>query len=209
MTCDNDCTAPLCGDGLTNAAASEACDDGRRERWLRRRLHRGRLWRLDREHDCRRAVRRRRRPDGELRDQLHDACLRRRDPQHAGGRGLRRREHRRPGDGCSATCVVEICGDGIVNNSGTEECDDGNTSPGDGCNATCVAEFCGDGIVNNSGTEACDDGNTTPGDGCSATVRRGVLRRRRRQQQRHRGLRRRQRHAGRWLRRAVRRGVLR
>ena len=29
-----------------------------------------------------------------------------------------------PGDGCDAVCVVEFCGDGIVNN-GTEVCDDG------------------------------------------------------------------------------------
>ena len=28
MTCDSDCTAPVCGDGLLNAAAGEVCDDG-------------------------------------------------------------------------------------------------------------------------------------------------------------------------------------
>jgi len=28
LTCDSDCTAPLCGDGLMNAAAGEECDDG-------------------------------------------------------------------------------------------------------------------------------------------------------------------------------------
>lgn len=55
------------------------------------------------------------------------------------------------GDGCSATCQVEIgwyctgqpslceteCGDGIV--AGLEICDDGNTVGGDGCAATCTA----------------------------------------------------------------------
>ncbi len=28
-----------------------------------------------------------------------------------------------PGDGCNAVCVAEVCGDNIINNSGTEECD--------------------------------------------------------------------------------------
>ncbi len=72
------------------------------------------------------------------------------------------------GDGCDANCVIEFCGDGIVNNAGTEQCDDGNTVSGDGCDANCVTEFCGDGTVNNSGTEQCDDGNTLSGDGCDA-----------------------------------------
>lgn len=86
-----------------------------------------------------------------------------------------------PGDGCSATCRIElgfrctgqpsvcttVCGDGFL--AGGEQCDDGNTIPGDGCDATCHLEICGDGLVNNRGAEACDDGNTTPGDGCNAT----------------------------------------
>lgn len=46
------------------------------------------------------------------------------------------------GDGCSATCVTEFCGDGIVNNSGTEECDDGaNGDNGDGCTDSCLINF--------------------------------------------------------------------
>jgi cysteine-rich repeat protein len=42
------------------------------------------------------------------------------------------------GDGCSATCQIEICGDAIV--SGPEACDDGNTADGDGCDAACLLE---------------------------------------------------------------------
>jgi len=44
------------------------------------------------------------------------------------------------GDGCSAACVVESCGDGVINNSGNEACDDGNFANGDGCTSTCAFE---------------------------------------------------------------------
>lgn len=44
------------------------------------------------------------------------------------------------GDGCTSTCVIEICGDAVVNNSGTETCDDGNTTNGDGCSSACAYE---------------------------------------------------------------------
>lgn len=50
------------------------------------------------------------------------------------------------GDGCSATCTIELpppppapyCGDG--NKDAGEACDDGNTNSNDGCSATCVCE---------------------------------------------------------------------
>jgi len=44
------------------------------------------------------------------------------------------------GDGCSATCRSEFCGDGVVQAARGESCDDGNTTSGDGCSATCVSE---------------------------------------------------------------------
>ncbi len=73
------------------------------------------------------------------------------------------------GDGCSATCTIEVavCGNGV--RQGTETCDDGNTISWDGCSATCAVEIpvCGNG--HRQGTEACDDGNTISWDGCSAT----------------------------------------
>ena len=63
------------------------------------------------------------------------------------------------------------CGDGHV--TGTEQCDDGNTSNGDGCSSTCQTEtpggVCGDNTVDVNKGEQCDDGNTASGDGCSAT----------------------------------------
>ncbi|MDP2342596.1 MAG: DUF4215 domain-containing protein [Deltaproteobacteria bacterium] len=71
-------------------------------------------------------------------------------------------------DGCTA-CIVDVCGDGIVNNAGTEACDDGNGQGSDGCTA-CVIDVCGDGLVNNAGAEACDDANAVNADGCTACV---------------------------------------
>ena len=77
--------------------------------------------------------------------------------------------------------IPEACGDGVNNQAGIEQCDDGNVLPGDGCNGACKVEpnwtcplqgpcmpnlVCGDGI--RSAGEVCDDGNTKDGDGCSA-----------------------------------------
>ena len=70
------------------------------------------------------------------------------------------------GDGCSAACVVEFCGDGVTNNT-DEACDDGNTVDGDGCRADCLGlEVCGDGLIDTVTGERCDDGNNNTGDGC-------------------------------------------
>jgi len=76
------------------------------------------------------------------------------------------------GDGCSATCVLETCSDGILNNGETAiDCGGVNCAP-------CVGGTCGDGTLDPDGfdlipgnfdDEECDDGNVTPGDGCSAT----------------------------------------
>ena len=62
------------------------------------------------------------------------------------------------GDGCSDTCLLEVCGNGIVqglplenaNSSYFEECDDANNNNQDGCGATCRIDRCGDGVVNRS-----------------------------------------------------------
>lgn len=40
-------------------------------------------------------------------------------------------------DGCLATCVLAVCGDGFVR-AGIEICDDGNTKPDDGCSENCL-----------------------------------------------------------------------
>ena len=69
------------------------------------------------------------------------------------------------GDGCTA-CVLDECGDGIVNNGGIEECDDGNTMGGDGCEADCTL-VCGGGTgartaVEDAATGRCYLGFTAP-----------------------------------------------
>ncbi len=43
------------------------------------------------------------------------------------------------GDGCTAKCQKNVCGDGILH-SGVEPCDDGNTKSGDGCSSACKLE---------------------------------------------------------------------
>jgi len=83
--------------------------------------------------------------------------------------------------GCKAV-LPEGCGDGINNQNGMEECDDGNALPGDGCNGTCKVEphwtcppagpcmrnvVCGDSII--GAGEVCDDGNSLDNDGCNST----------------------------------------
>ena len=82
------------------------------------------------------------------------------------------------------TC--EWCGDGAVQASEGENCDDGGNTSGDGCDATCQSEiclfgaaynygltlpceWCGDGAVQAGAGETCDDGNNTSLDGCSET----------------------------------------
>lgn len=60
------------------------------------------------------------------------------------------------GDGCSAACVVEFCGDGVINNAGAELCDDNNTDDGDGCDSDCTPTSCGNGIL--AGDGACYPG---------------------------------------------------
>jgi cysteine-rich repeat protein len=58
-----------------------------------------------------------------------------------------------PGDGCDQHCLLEACGNYLV--QAGEECDDGNVAPGDGCDEDCQAEYdCGNGVVES--IEQCD-----------------------------------------------------
>ncbi len=62
-------------------------------------------------------------------------------------------------DGCTADCILEFCGDGITNDSGTEECDDGDSnsdSEPDACRTDCTNPSCGDSVVDTG--EDCDEG---------------------------------------------------
>ena len=70
----------------------------------------------------------------------------------------------------NGSCVGgSLCGDGIVQASCGEECDDSNPIDEDGCSSMCLAESCGDGVLQSGLGEACDDGNILPGDGCDAS----------------------------------------
>jgi cysteine-rich repeat protein len=44
---------------------------------------------------------------------------------------------------CDIDCSSVVCGDGTLNISAGERCDDGNTELGDGCDANCKSEFAG------------------------------------------------------------------
>lgn len=68
---------------------------------------------------------------------------------------------------CDKDCSLQQCGDGYVNNTAVEQCDDGNALNTDSCRNACRLAVCGDGYVW-IGEEECDDGNDVAGDGCSS-----------------------------------------
>lgn len=71
---------------------------------------------------------------------------------------------------CDPDCTLPACGDGFINTSAGEVCDDENLIDGDGCSADCQSdETCGNGITDLAAGEDCDDGGVLPGDGCSET----------------------------------------
>ncbi|MBI5486339.1 MAG: DUF4215 domain-containing protein [Deltaproteobacteria bacterium] len=78
------------------------------------------------------------------------------------------------GDGCSAVCRREICGNGVLDVA--EACDDGNTAALDGCSATCALETCGDGAVGTIyGSTFGFEGSSLPGAGWTAGTPYGWL----------------------------------
>jgi cysteine-rich repeat protein len=58
---------------------------------------------------------------------------------------------------CDLNCTLPSCGDGDLNATRGEQCDDGNNDSDDGCDATCIVEYCGDGISQPGIGETCDD----------------------------------------------------
>ncbi len=72
------------------------------------------------------------------------------------------------GDGCSSACIIEGCGNGIIEPD-TEECDRGALNGAGGCSPTCTLTACGDGVLDPA--EQCDDGGTDEGDGCDGYCR--------------------------------------
>ncbi|UCC30611.1 MAG: IPTL-CTERM sorting domain-containing protein [Phycisphaerales bacterium] len=77
--------------------------------------------------------------------------------------------------GCDADCTPADCGDGTLNTTAGEECDDGvdnsDTTP-DACRTDCKEAYCGDGTVDTG--EVCDDGNTVEEDACTNSCERGI-----------------------------------
>ena len=140
--CNQFCQTEFCGDGILNDAPNEDCDDGN----------------LDNTDAC-------------IIDPLFGVmCV-----DAACGDGYLWAGHEQcddgnlaNGDGCDNSCVLEICGDGVINNLPNEQCDDNNNLPGDGCDPNCILEICGNGVVQPGSGEQCDDGNLINLDGCNA-----------------------------------------
>lgn len=132
--CRTDCTLSRCGDGVTDSG--EDCDQG--------------ALNADTVPDrCRSHCQPPRCGDGVVDALAGETC----DDGNT-----------EAGDGCSPLCLVEYCGNGVVDPG--EECDDGNYLPGDGCGPTCQREECGNGFVDPG--ETCDEWERANHDGCSS-----------------------------------------
>ena len=166
-TCDSDCTAVSCGDGVTNATAGEECDSA------------GEVT-SECNSDCTAASC----GDGVVNttageecdngaannDATADAC--RTDCQLAScGDGVTddgescdngAANSNTEVNACRSNCKAARCRDGVVDTAGedgAEECDDDNNSNTDSCLNTCVAASCGDGYTY-TGVESCDGGTS-------------------------------------------------
>ncbi|MEZ4267496.1 MAG: DUF4215 domain-containing protein [Myxococcota bacterium] len=137
--CNDDCSAAECGDGVTNGAAGEACDDG------------------DGDdvngcgNDCQPSV-------GFGCDGANpsvcvstcgDGVAASDEACDTGGNS----------DTCDEDCTVPECGDGVWNASASEACDEGGQTAT--CEADCSVPDCGDGVHNALAGEACDEGGQT------------------------------------------------
>jgi cysteine-rich repeat protein len=144
--CNADCSEAVCGDGYTNAAAGEVCDDGDNNgeptfcneecTGITEAVCGNGV--LEEGENCEDNLAYRYCPDGE------DECT--------------TNINYPP---CDDDCRVTICGDGHV--EGDETCDDPD-NPED-CDPDCTAVECGDGLRNFAAGERCDDGanNGEPG----------------------------------------------
>ena len=144
VTCDANCTPPSCGDGDFNAAAGEACDDGPANSATCDAI------------DCTLASC----GDGVVNAAAGEVY----DPDGGAGHmqqpfapantatrmGAEREQGQcdlgtavnsdAPNATCRADCTDRRCGDGIIDNTFAEACDDGGAQGSDGCSALCVVE---------------------------------------------------------------------
>jgi prepilin-type N-terminal cleavage/methylation domain-containing protein len=166
VSCDYDCTLPVCGDSYANGSAGEPCDpgmggsnsscdfdctiptcgDSHSNSSAGEYCDDGGINTASCDADCTAATC----GDNFINDASGEVC-----------------------DGsassitnCENDCTFPLCGDGLYNSMEGEQCDDGNTDPGDGCSNTCTTEVCGNWIVDYG--EQCDDGGTMDGDGCDS-----------------------------------------
>ncbi|MEZ4444145.1 MAG: hypothetical protein R3B72_34050 [Polyangiaceae bacterium] len=168
-TCDLDCTPVSCGDGLANALAGEACDDGNSVNDDACRndctLFSCGNGTLDEGEEC----------DDGNQDET-DACTNNCLDARCGDGKVQAGEACDDGNGVLTDacldgpggCVLASCGDGYQQD-GVEGCDDMNDDDSDDCVA-CQPATCGDGALRTTGAnpEICDDGNLDDGDGCDA-----------------------------------------
>ncbi|MBE7448133.1 MAG: DUF4215 domain-containing protein [Kofleriaceae bacterium] len=131
--CRNNCQLPRCGDGIVSA--SETCDTGGNSATCN--------------FDCTTPAC----GDGKVNPAFTPA----------GGSAPEACDdgNTTAGDGCSALCRIETCGNGITEAENGEECDDGNLDDLDGCRNNCQLPFCGDGIHSTGTAEICDTGGNT------------------------------------------------
>lgn len=130
-TCNGDCTPAACGDGQTNHAAGEDCDDAGESATC--------------DADCTKVTC----GDGVINTTAGEACDG--DGDGIGGQTPT----------CDIDCTAASCGDGVVNVAANEICDGNGEGTGGEtarCNVDCSATQCGDEIVNNTAGETCDVG---------------------------------------------------
>lgn len=140
--CRNDCSAPFCGDGVTDDQHDESCDDGENNSDTTPNACR---------EDCSRPFC----GDGIVDDLYGETC----------DEGLANSDE--PDATCRTDCTVRRCGDGVVDTG--EECDDGDFNSdfaSNACRNDCSLPSCGDGVIDHG--ESCDEGaaNGSLGSAC-------------------------------------------
>lgn len=170
--CNSDCTAAACGDGVVNTTAGEECDDGDDNDDA------GACFSDCTANTC---------GDGILNPGVEtcDAGTNNGQPNECNttctgitaavcGNGIIEAGEDCDTSGesatCNADCSAVLCGDGILNASAGEECDDGDDNADEAaCTLSCTIATCGDGYIE-AGVEVCDDGpsNGQP-NSCNAT----------------------------------------
>ncbi len=164
--CTVDCRLPTCGDGKPDPG--EECDDGNRDdgdacpsTCMIASCGDGFVG-PDEECD-----------DGN--DDNQDSCVASCEDAYCGDGFVGPGEACDDGDDdeetCTNLCAGPLCGDGVVQASQEEECDDGNDVDTDACLSTCLKAKCGDAVVQASSKEECDDGNSSYADECLPTCK--------------------------------------